>query len=95
MWSRSDLPVRSSSTTPLNFCQIPLGVRGSEAAGQERFPGGYSIGGVDNISRAVKSIPSDMLSSSVGNLVYRMQCAVHEKVGHVERYPSQGSASIE
>ncbi|GBL91065.1 hypothetical protein AVEN_184442-1 [Araneus ventricosus] len=38
-----------------------------------------------NILRTVLSIPDDMLLSAVENVVYRMQCVVHEKGGHTER----------
>ncbi|GBM02803.1 hypothetical protein AVEN_207109-1 [Araneus ventricosus] len=39
----------------------------------------------DNISLSVLSIPGDMSRSAVENVVYGMQCVVHEKVGDVER----------
>ncbi|GBM42215.1 hypothetical protein AVEN_100393-1 [Araneus ventricosus] len=39
----------------------------------------------DNILRAVLSIPGDMLLSAVDTVVYRMQCVVQEKDGHIER----------
>ncbi|GBM00903.1 hypothetical protein AVEN_151365-1 [Araneus ventricosus] len=39
----------------------------------------------DNILRVVLSIPADMLLSTVENVVYRMQCVVHEKGGHIEK----------
>ncbi|GBN59946.1 hypothetical protein AVEN_167241-1, partial [Araneus ventricosus] len=39
----------------------------------------------DNILRTELSIPSEMLLSVVEDVVYRMQCVVHEKGGHTER----------
>ncbi|GBL77016.1 hypothetical protein AVEN_12670-1 [Araneus ventricosus] len=39
----------------------------------------------DNILRTVLSIPDDMLLSAVEDVVYRMQCVVHEKCGPIER----------
>ncbi|GBO30878.1 hypothetical protein AVEN_163431-1 [Araneus ventricosus] len=39
----------------------------------------------DNILRTVLSIPSDTLLSAIENVVYRMQCVVHEEGGHSER----------
>ncbi|GBN67455.1 hypothetical protein AVEN_80991-1 [Araneus ventricosus] len=38
----------------------------------------------DNILRTVLSIPADTLLSAVENAVYRMQCVVHAKGGHIE-----------
>ncbi|GBL77115.1 hypothetical protein AVEN_12756-1 [Araneus ventricosus] len=39
----------------------------------------------DNILRTLLSIPGDTLFSAVENVVYIMQCVVHEKGGHTER----------
>ncbi|GBN91357.1 hypothetical protein AVEN_227047-1 [Araneus ventricosus] len=39
----------------------------------------------DNILRTVLSIPGDNLLSVVDNVVYRMQCVVQEKGGHIKR----------
>ncbi|GBM31228.1 hypothetical protein AVEN_94403-1 [Araneus ventricosus] len=39
----------------------------------------------DNILRTRLSITGDMLLSAVENAVYRMQCVVQEKGGHIER----------
>ncbi|GBN17361.1 hypothetical protein AVEN_208159-1 [Araneus ventricosus] len=39
----------------------------------------------DSMLRIVLSIPGDTLLSAVENVVYRLQCVVHEKGGHSER----------
>ncbi|GBN39782.1 hypothetical protein AVEN_217713-1 [Araneus ventricosus] len=39
----------------------------------------------DSMLWTVLSIPDDTLLSAVENVVYRMQCVVHEKGGHTER----------
>ncbi|GBM11639.1 hypothetical protein AVEN_16951-1 [Araneus ventricosus] len=39
----------------------------------------------DNILRTVLRIPGDMLLSAVKNDVYRMECVVEKKGGHIER----------
>ncbi|GBM82801.1 hypothetical protein AVEN_139447-1 [Araneus ventricosus] len=39
----------------------------------------------DNMLRAVLSIPGDMLLSAVENVVYKIQCLVHEKADRIEK----------
>ncbi|GBN36808.1 hypothetical protein AVEN_20770-1 [Araneus ventricosus] len=51
----------------------------------------------NHISRALLSIPGEILLSVVENVANKMQCVIHKKVGHIERglYPGRGSALIE